>query len=100
MTSVVVHEDMMVKTFLDSAFLQKKMYGHVMELDTISRLTAVSNILAFCKNLCDDLQYKSMKNNSCIDLAISALKQYRMMTKLMMTVQVHASIFFSLSSSN
>ena len=48
-----------------------------MELDTISRMTEVGNILAFCKNLCDDLQYRSMKNNSCSDLAISALKQYK-----------------------
>ena len=77
MASVVVHEDMTVKAFVDSTFLQRKMYGHLMELDTISRMTEVSNILAFCKNLCDDLQYKSMKNNSCIDLAISALKQYK-----------------------
>ena len=32
-TSVVVHEDMIVKAFEDSAFLQIKIYGHVMELD-------------------------------------------------------------------
>ena len=63
-------------------------------------MTEVSNILAFCKNLCDDLQYKSMKNNSCIDLSISALKQYKNDDKADDDSSGSCMHFFQLPSSN
>jgi len=68
---------MRVKALVNYVMLSKNMYKHLMELNIISKMTEVGNILAFCKILCKDLQCGKIKNNDCINLAISTLKQLK-----------------------
>ena len=50
------------------------MYMHLINDTFITALTEVSNLLAFCKNLCSNFQGNN--NTNTLNLAISALKQY------------------------
>ena len=75
MASIIIREDLSLDAFVNSVLLPKEMYKHLMTKDSVSTLTETSNVIAFCKNLGNDLKSQHTDNISCINLAISALKQ-------------------------
>ena len=77
MASIIIREDLSLDAFVNSVLLPKEMYKHLMTKDRVSTLTEISNVIAFCKNLGNDLKSQHTDNISCINLAISALKQFQ-----------------------
>ena len=71
---IIITDDLCIKAFVHSVLLSKDFYMHLMNDTFTTGLTEVSNLLAFCKNLCSDLQGNNDANT--LNFAISALKQY------------------------
>ena len=77
MASIIIREDLSLDAFVNSVLLPKEIYKHSMTKDSVSTLTEISNVIAFCKNLCNDFKSQHTDNISCINLAISVLKQFQ-----------------------
>ena len=52
--SIIITENLLPTAYVDSVYLAKKMYKHLLSSVLVSTLTEVSNIPAFCKSLSNE----------------------------------------------
>ena len=57
-------------------YLAKKMYEHLLSSISVSTLTEVSNILAFCKSLSNECLDDCVNKTVLVKMAVNALERY------------------------
>ena len=54
----------------------KKNYKHLLSFSSVNHQTEVCNILALCKNLCNECLEDYIKKTVVVEIAVNVLKKY------------------------
>ena len=74
--SIIITENLLTSAYVDSVYLAEKMYEHLLSSVSVSTLTEVSNMLAFCKNLSNKCLDDCVNKTVLVKMAVNALEQY------------------------
>ena len=67
---------MIPNAFVESVYLPKKMYKHLLSSSSVNSRTEVCNILAFCQNLCNKCLEDCVNKTVVIEIAVNVLEKY------------------------
>ena len=73
--SVITTENLLPSAYVDSVYLAKKMYEHLLSSVSVSTLTELSDVLAFCKGLLNECWDDCVNKTVLVKMAVNALEQ-------------------------
>ena len=74
--SVIITKNLLPSANVNSVYLPKKMYEHLLSFAAVSTLTKVSDILSFCRNLSNECLDDCVSKTVLVKMAVNALEQY------------------------
>ena len=73
--SIIITENLLPSAYVYSVYLSKKIYEHLFSSASVSTLTKVSYILAFCKNLSNECLDDCVNKTVIVKMTVNALEQ-------------------------
>ena len=74
--STIITENLILKAFIDSVHLSKKLYEYLLSSSSVNSQTEVCNVFAFCKNVFNECLEDCVNKTLLIEIAVNVLKEY------------------------